>query len=54
MIGLCVFPIVAKPMIVNFLLQGDIDKHKTLFVEGRSEHVINLLKQALTPHNQTK
>ena len=54
MIGLCVFPVVAKPMILNFLLQGDAEKHASLFEKGRSEHVINLLKQSLTPHKQTK
>ena len=54
MIGLCVFPVVAKPMILSFLLQGDTNKYASLFLKGRSEHVVNLLKQALTPNNQKK
>lgn len=53
MIGLCVFPVVGKPMILNFLFLGDT-KGYTEFMSGRREHIINILKQALTPLNQTK
>ena len=53
MIGLCVFPVVGKPIILNFLFQGDTTAHAK-FMEGRSEHVINMIKQAITPHIQIK
>jgi len=53
MIGLCVFPVVGKPVILNFLFQGNTVDHAK-FMEGRKEHVINLIKQSLTPCNQTK
>lgn len=53
MIGLCVFPVVAKPVILNFLFQGNTAAH-TEFMNNRSKHVIYLLKQSLTPHKQTK
>ena len=53
MIGLCVFPVVGKPVILNFLFRGDTTAHSE-FMNGRSEHIINLLKQSLTPHKQTK
>ncbi|MBE0649260.1 MAG: TetR/AcrR family transcriptional regulator [Bacteroidales bacterium] len=53
MIGLCVFPVVGKPVILNFLFRGDIAAHKK-FMEGRKEHVINLIKNSLTPGKQIK
>lgn len=53
MIGLCIFPVVGKPIILNFLFHGDNTSY-TEFMKNRNEHIINLLKQALTPQKQTK
>jgi AcrR family transcriptional regulator len=53
MIGLCVFPVVGRPVILNFLFHGDAEAHAK-FMEGRKEHVISLVKQSLNPHKQTK
>lgn len=53
MIGLCVFPVVGRPVILNFLFRGDTKAHAK-FMEDRKEHIIGLIKRSLTPDKQTK
>ncbi len=53
MIGLCVFPVVGRPVILNFLFHGEEPAHEQ-FMKSRKDHIIGLIKHALTPCKQTK
>ncbi len=47
--GMCLFPIIAKPIIQEFFFDGDQNSYQQ-FLDARSEHVISLLKKALIPN----
>ncbi|MBN2616098.1 MAG: TetR/AcrR family transcriptional regulator [Bacteroidales bacterium] len=49
-LALCIFPIAAKPIILGYLFQGDKKAHAE-FMDQRAEHIIHLMKLALTPQN---
>ena len=52
-LALCIFPVAGKPIIFNYLFQGD-KKSYGQFMDQRAEHIIHLMKRALTPTDQTK
>lgn len=52
-LAMCIFPIAAKPIILGYLFQGDKKAHKE-FMDQRAEHIIQLIKLALTPPKDTQ
>lgn len=47
-LSLCIFPVAAKPLILNFLYKGDVQQHEE-FTQQRADHIIELITQYLTP-----
>ncbi len=45
-LGLCIFPFVAKPIIKGFMLNNDEQAYRQ-FIDGRITHVINFIKSSL-------
>jgi len=53
LMGMCIFPIIAKPMILVFLFNKE-EKQYQEFLHSRSEHIVSVLKKALIPDSQLK
>lgn len=50
-IALCIFPFVAKPIIKGFIFEGNIEEYN-IFIEQRSQHIIEFLKTAIFIKNK--
>lgn len=53
LMGMCIFPIVAKPMVLAFLFKNE-EKQYQEFLNSRSGHIVSVLKRALIPNAQLK
>lgn len=49
MLGMCIFPIIAQPLVLEYFFDGEKNSYQK-FLEVRSEHIILLLKKALIPN----
>ncbi|MFA5419342.1 MAG: TetR/AcrR family transcriptional regulator [Bacteroidales bacterium] len=49
-LSMCIFPFVAKPIIMGFMLNGDEAKYNQ-FIDERTDHVVSFIKSSLLINN---